>query len=53
MELKELETIYGRQMIQKEILDGQIMQVKKQIAEHLNKQAPVEETPVVVEPVKD
>jgi len=50
MELKELETIYGRQMIQKEILDSQINQVRKQIADKLN--TPKEEE-VVAEPVKE
>jgi len=53
MELKELEMIYGRQMIQKEILDSQINQVRKQIAEKLNIQQ-VKETPKEeVEPVKE
>jgi hypothetical protein len=41
---------YGKLMVQKEILDGQIMQVKQKIQEEINK--PVEPKEEVKEDVK-
>ena len=50
MELKELYGIYGELQIQTEILNGRIMECKKQIAEALNRKV----TPAITEePKKD
>lgn len=42
MELKELYTAYGELVIQAEIVQGRIMEVKKKIAEALNQPKPKE-----------
>ena len=43
--MKELYERYGQLMIQAEILQGQIQECKKQIAEGLNKKPEVKEEP--------
>lgn len=46
--LTELYAMYGQKMVELEIMQGQIAQIKKELAEELNKknQAPSTPTPV-------
>jgi len=43
VELKELHEEYGKLMIQSEILQGRVMEVKRAIAEAMNKPEPKKE----------
>jgi hypothetical protein len=43
MELKELYSIYGEQLIQLEILNGKINETKKQIVENINQPRKLQE----------